>query len=379
MDGTIRNGRTMNYKKLLISIYNEAKQGNCYKAELNEKILHNINIIAEKCFSQKGVYTVLITLSIYKILHPQQDIRNHQTQIKNGFSGRTIDTQFITPTLKQLNLPSMAESGWLTRSLEQPYPYKLNYQGKIANKKVKKAFLELVNAIQVDKVNPQYILVELLKQIINIQTQNKIVINPLTNPDKLTISKVINTLNEQFSFNYNVFGGSKLPVLAFYATYQILLEEIIRYNICKLKPLGSHTASDKTSKAAGDIEIVKYNKLFEVLEIKLDKPIDSNIVRIAQEKIIKYNPERYYILSYLEVKQDDFNIINDIINEVKSNHGCQIIVNGIIPTLKYYLRLISSLDKFINLYSHLIENDSELKIIHKQKWSELIEKLENNV
>lgn len=56
-----------------------------------------------------------VTLIVYKILHPQQDIRNHQTQIKGGFSGRTIDTKYITPTLKELNLPSMAESGWLTR------------------------------------------------------------------------------------------------------------------------------------------------------------------------------------------------------------------------------------------------------------------------
>ncbi|AUC60328.1 DNA (cytosine-5)-methyltransferase 1 [Cyanobacterium sp. HL-69] len=369
----------MNYKKLLISIYNEAKQGNCYKAEFNEKTLNNIKIIAEKCFSQKAVYTVLITLSIYKIIHPQQDIRNHQKQIANGFSGRVIDTKYISPTLRQLGLPAMRESGWTTRSLEQPYPYTLDYQGKIGNKKVKKAFLELVNTIEVERVNPKYILVELFKKIINIQKQNEVVIQPLINPDKLTISKVINVLNYQFSFNYNIFGGSKLPVLAFYGIYQILMEEMTRYNGCQLKPLGSHTASDKSSKSAGDIEIIKQEKLFEVLEIKLDKPIDGNIVRIAQEKIIKYNPERYYILSYLEVKQDDFNIINDIINEVKNNHGCQIIVNGIIPTLKYYLRLISSLDKFINLYSHLMENDSELKIIHKQKWSELIQNLEDNV
>ncbi len=48
-----------------------------------------------------------------------------------GFSGRTVDTQFITPVLKKIDLPSMAESGWLTRSLEQPYPYTLDYKGKI--------------------------------------------------------------------------------------------------------------------------------------------------------------------------------------------------------------------------------------------------------
>jgi DNA (cytosine-5)-methyltransferase 1 len=369
----------MKYKELLLSIYDEPIKDNFYVSKIDFNLLKNIKIIAEKCFTQKGVYTVLITLSIYKILHPQQDIRNHQTQIKNGFSGRTIDTQYITPTLKELGLPSMAESGWLTRSLEQPYPYTLNYEGKIGNKEVKKAFLELIDAIEVQKINPQHILVELFKQIINIQKQNQVIIKPLNNPEKLTISKIIDILNKQFSFNYNIFGGSKLPVLAFYAIYQILVDEIARYNNCELKALGSHTASDKSSKSAGDIEIIKLENLFEVLEIKLDKQIDSNILRIAQEKIIKYNPERYYILSYLDIKKDEIDIINNIISQVKNDHGCQIVVNGVIPSLKYYLRLISSLGKFINIYSQLIENDLELKVIHKNKWNQLMEELENEL
>jgi DNA (cytosine-5)-methyltransferase 1 len=57
-------------------------------------------------------------------------------------------TLYITPTLKELGLPSMAESGWLTRSLEQPYPYNLDYQGKISNKAVKKAFLNIIDYVE---------------------------------------------------------------------------------------------------------------------------------------------------------------------------------------------------------------------------------------
>jgi DNA (cytosine-5)-methyltransferase 1 len=103
----------------------------------------------------------------------------------------------------------------------------------------------------------------------------------------------------------------------------------------------------------------------------LDKPIDANILRIAKEKIIKYNPKRYYILSYYEVKKEDEKEINKIIQEVKEEHGCQIIVNGIMATLKYYMRLISSLEVFYNSYSKSISTDKELKAIHKQKWNEL--------
>lgn len=367
----------MNYKEKLIEIYDEAITGKSYLSELSGETQSNIRKIAEKCFTQKGVYTVLITLSIYKILHPKQDIRKHQTQIEGGFSGRSIDTQFITPTLKELKLPSMAESGWLTRSLEQPYPYTLDYNGKVSNKIVKKAFLETINDIEINNTNPQHIMVELLRLVIKAQEKSKVIINPLKNPEKLTISKIIESLDTQFSYHYEDFGGSKLPVLAFYAIYQIIINEISRYDGCELKGLGSHTASDRTSKSSGDIELFKNTALFEAIEIKLDKEIDANILRIAEEKIIRYNPQRYYVLSYFPVKESELCEINEVIERVKEKHGCQIVINGVLPTLKYYLRLVSNLEKFIALYSSLIQKDTELKACHKKMWNKLILRLEN--
>ncbi len=343
-------GQKMNYNKILENLHTEAIEKKDYSNKLNHKTLQNIQTIAQKSFNQKGVFTVLVTLSIYKIVHPKQDIRNHQTQIPNGFSGRTIDTKYITPTLKKLGLPSMAESGWLTRSLEQPYPYGLDYEGKIRNKTVKKAFLELVHSIE---------------------------ITPLENPEKLTINKTIELLDKQFNFDYKTSYGSKLPVLAFYAIYNLLINQISRYNQCLLKELGSHTASDKTSKSAGDIEIFKDKELFEAIEIKLDKPIDANILQIAKEKIVRFNPKRYYILSNHGLVEE--NEVYSIIEEVKKEHGCQIIVNGVLGTLKYYMRLIDNLEEFYQLYSDLIATDSELKVIHKQKWNELTKELNHEL
>lgn len=369
----------MYYSDILIEVYNEANTGKDYSIQLPMQTSKNINILATNCFNQKGVYTVLITLGVYKLAHKEQDIRSHQTQISGGFSARSIDTAYITPTLKKLNLPSMAESGWLTRSLEQPYPYTLDYEGKISNKSVKKAFLELIDDIQSKNINPKYILVELLKKVIDIQIGSKIAITPLSNSEKLTISNLITILDKQFSFKYSSFGGSKLPVLAFYAIYQLLIKEVSRYKECKLKPLGNHTASDRTSKSAGDIEIFKSNKLFEVIEIKLDKAINTNMIRIVQEKIERYNPIRYYILSYYEVSSEQKQDIEELINEVKNSHGCQIVANGLMPTLKYYFRLIDNLEDFVSLYSHIIQNDHELKNIHKEKWNELLAELENEV
>jgi len=367
----------VNYNKILEELHTQAIEKKDYTNKLNPKTLQNIQTIAKKSFNQKGVFTVLVTLSIYKIVNPKQDIRKHQTQINGGFSGRSMDTKYITPTLKRLGLPSMAESGWLTRSLEQPYPYNLDYEGKISNKAVKKSFLELLNDIEVNKINPKYILVELFKLIIEIQEANKIEITPLTNPENLMINRTIELLAKQFTFDYKTSYGSKLPVLAFYAMYQLLIKELSRYQKCQLKTLGSHTASDRTSKSAGDIEIFKCKVLFEAIEIKLDKPIDTNILRIAKEKIIRFNPQRYYILSNQGIVDEDK--VYKIIEEVKKEHGCQIIVNGVLGTLKYYMRLIDNLEEFYQLYSNLISKDTELKSIHKQVWNDLTKELNNEL
>lgn len=363
----------MNHKEKLLELYKKAcllKSDDC---NLDNELKNNIEIIAKKSISQKGVYTVLITLAVHKMLFPKQDIRYHQEKMKNGFSGRTIDTKFITPTLKSLNLPSMSESGWLTRSLEQPFPYTLDYRGNIRDLEVKKAFLFIIDRIQHCQEQIEGIVTYLLYKVIEETKKNTIKITKLSNPDKLQITDIVEMLSLHFFEHYHTYGGAKLPVIAFYAIYKSLLLDVKRYNNCELKTLGSHTTCDTTSKSAGDIEIFdKNHKLAEAVEIKFGKQIDCNMVRIAQEKILKYNPVRYYILSTENIIPDEKCEIDKIIQEIKQNHGCQLIINGIIPSLKYYLRLISSLEKFIQDYSDLIEQDKELKPIHKTAWNKII-------
>jgi len=83
----------------------------------------------------------------------------------NGFFGRSIDTKHITPTLRELGFPSMAESGWLTRSLEQPYPYDENYNGKISGKGVKESFLKIIDKVQVNDFSAELILKNLILKV----------------------------------------------------------------------------------------------------------------------------------------------------------------------------------------------------------------------
>lgn len=96
----------------------------------------------------------------------------------------------------------------------------------------------------------------------------------------------------------------------------------------------------------------------------------------AKDKILKYHPRRYYIFSTAYIDKADEIKIQEEIELIAINHGCQVIVNGIIPTLKYYLRLITSVEKFVEDYSKLVEQDKELQAIHKIQWNNILKTLE---
>ncbi len=366
----------MNHKDELIELYHQSDNIDDLVRIVINKDRENSLIIADNCMQQKAVYTVVISLLVHKIIDPNQDIRLHQSNMVSGFSGRRIDTEYITPTLRQLNLPAMAESGWLTRSLEQPYPYDLNYQGKISNKAVKNAFLNIIDRVQQNPSLAEPILRVILHRVKQIVNLSKIAIVRIADQENISIDLLADILDRHFSFSYKVKGTAKLPVIAFYAIFSCLLEEIKRYESCKLKTLGSHTASDLKSKTAGDIEIIdRDGKLVEAIEIKHGREIDLSIVQIAKEKIFALNPNRYCIFSTLNINKEEKDAINAEVEEIAKIHGCQVIINGVIPTLKYYLRLISSPQAFLEDYAKLLESDREIQAIHKNKWNELINKL----
>ncbi|MGK7943211.1 MAG: DNA cytosine methyltransferase [Microcystaceae cyanobacterium] len=184
----------MNHKEKLLQVYHSTDNSNKIietQRKLPQECLQFIENIATNSTKQKGVYTVLVTLLAHKILEPNQDIRYHQSWMQGGFSGRTVDTQYITPTLKELGLPSMAESGWLTRSLEQPYPYTLDYQGKINNKLVKQSFLQLIDFVEKEPNCAEDILLLLLQQVREVVKVNKIKIMKIDNPEKLEITTLV--------------------------------------------------------------------------------------------------------------------------------------------------------------------------------------------
>lgn len=363
----------MTHLEVLENIYNTALNATAnadYTTKLPKETAAQIETLVSYSEKNRGVITVLTTLLTHKIVDGKQDIRYHQAQQSNGFAGRSIDKEVITPFMKSVSFPAMAESGWLTRSLEQPHPYTLDYPGKISPNTVKTAFLQLIDKVQVQNANPESILLYFFKLLIKQRDDINI---ELAKPHSLSIANIVKLLEKHFTYKYSCSGASRLPTLAIYAAYQCMMNQVARYSGKTLCPLESHNSADTQSGRIGDIDVNNENNYaFEGVEIKHEIPITRQLVADAYEKFKIYNTDRYYLLTTANMDMADWTAIESEIQRISQIHGCQVIVNGVYSSLKYYLRLLEDPAEFIDKYVELLKIDETVKFQHKVAWNEII-------
>lgn len=363
----------MTHAEVLAQVYEQALEevaANNLSSQLPNSTKECVEFIVSRSETNKGIAAVLMTLLTHKVVDPTQDIRNHQAQLPNGFAGRTIDQAHITPFMKEKRFPSMAESGWLTRSLEQPHPYDLSYPGKITPVQMKTAFLNIIDQIQCHDVNAEEVLLYYMKLLIKQRDSLNI---ELAKPHSLSISSIIKTLEKHFTYHYSCSGASRLPTLAIYAAYQCMMKQVARYEGKILCPLESHNSADTQSGRIGDIDINNADgTAFEGVEIKHEIQITRQLVADAYEKFKVYNTDRYYLLTTANMDSADWSSIDSEIKRIAQIHGCQVIVNGVYSSLKYYLRLVTDPAEFIDCYVELLKADGTVKYPHKQAWNDII-------
>lgn len=363
----------MNHSEILEVVYNEALQKVATEnltVMLPNGMQEQIELLVSRSQSNKGMIAVLTTLLTHKINSPQQDIRYHQAQLDNGFAGRGIDQAYITPFMKTKKFPAMAESGWLTRSLEQAHPYTLDYPGKIKPDTVKMAFLDIIDAVQVQGISARDVLLYFFELLIKQRDDMYI---ELAKPHSLQISSIIKYLEKHFTYHYTCAGASRLPTLAIYAAYQCMMNQVSRYDGKLLLPLESHNSSDTQSGRIGDIDINNENgTAFEGVEVKHEIQITPQLVLDAYEKFKVYNTDRYYLLTTANMDLADWDAIDNEIQKIRNLHGCQVIVNGVYTTLKYYLRLVKDPAEFIDNYVELMKDDDTIKFQHKTVWNDIV-------
>lgn len=342
---------------------------------LDETMQNHIGVVLENACSgrQKSVLAVLLTLLHKKNMDPNQDIRLHKAGlkdgIKKGFSGRGLDEREVTPFLAEENFPNMkGGTGWLTRSLEQHSPYSLNYGGKVKPAKLKDSFLKIVDQIE-NGADPLNCMKFILGSLHDWRSENAKM--QIAKPLGKGIAEIVNLIEDHWDLGNG--GSAKLPVLAVYAAYKCLTSEVRRYRNCKLLPLHSHTAADSRTGRVGDIQINGENGFpMEAVEIKHSLPITARLVTESVEKIISSGAKTYYILSTNEsISCEEMKKITQRTLSARQQYGCQIIVNGVATTLKYYLRLLADTDQFVREYIELMEFDDEITYEVTRSWNVL--------
>lgn len=364
----------MDYRTILDEAYSKAENmvARDKGPQLEKSVLDNIQTIVDKAETSKAVLAVAVTLLAHKIAVPEDDIRYHQKEIGN-FSGRTIDSRFITPFLKEKSFPAMAESGWLTRSLEQKAPYDLNYPGAVRPSSLKEAFLHLVNSVQCEGTDAVTVLEGIFTRLI-IQRDSRNI--DLAKPHSLSIAGIIKVLRLHFDYPYQSHGASRLPTLAIYAAYQCMMEEVTRYKGKTLCPLESHTSPDARSGQIGDIQINDgEGEAFEGVEIKHNIVITKGLVERSYSKFFSHRTDRYYLLTTADMSKTDRESIDAEIAAIAHKHGCQVIVNGVYSTLLYYLRLLRDPADFIERYVALMATDEGVKFPQQEAWNKIIAEL----
>lgn len=342
------------------------------KDNLSDDFIAALESAANKCEKASTGYLNIITGLVIKAAYPDVDVRYHQLQIQDqtdkpaGFGFRTVSEDFIYPWMEAHEFHG-AKSGWQTRTFERPKPYLLSYNENIGS--IKDAFLTIYDLVEKNPDKAIYALALLMLRRIELRERSKV---NLAVPNIQDVIQITRFFELHFFYHYkDSKGASRLPVLALYAIYTELIKELNRYRGKHLKALEAHSAADARTGSIGDIEILNAdNTPFEAVEVKHQLQITKAIVDSSKQKIRGSRVDRYYILTTSPQHEPAKDVMDEVEN-VKKLLGTQMIVNGVIPSIKYYLRLLTNPSSVLQEYVRLLTNDTAIGFEHRDIWNKI--------
>jgi DNA (cytosine-5)-methyltransferase 1 len=373
----------MNEMETLEKLYIQAAQIYETQSEISfsEIIVENIDTLIEAIDKNKSIVSALVTSLLTKICAPNQDIRLHRVDFEGGYSARSLDTDITTPFFKKY-FPRYAnkESGFLTLATRERIAWTTTAGQalKIRRQNVKASFLNILDAVQNNTADASHVLVYLFYKLYTLSLQYKQIFDDAINTSNYTSILNINTILAMLEKHFSLPVSSRLPVIAMYSMYELLLPVFEPYKGKILRPLNAHTSSDKHG--YGDIEIWSADNMpFEILEIKHNIPIDRNLIFDVVKKSWNTTIKRYYILTTAKdnfLSKEEETYTNKFVLSIKNDTGIDIIPNGIYTSMKYYLRFVSDYRQFIHVYTkNLIVdagNSTEVRDFHISEWNNIL-------
>lgn len=364
----------------LESLYADAQVGN--QQIFAPEIVRDIETILARISKNKSIVSALVTSLLKKILTPTQDIRLHRENFEGGYSARSLDTKVTSPFFKR-RFPRYAnkESAFLTLPLraEIEWTQEKGVNLKTHNVAVRTAFLNILHNVQSARFAPQDYLLCLFQKLIQLSKQEAKIFEQTyqataVTADSLNINSILAILKQHFAMK----NGSRLPVIAIYTIYQDLMRVSLRFKDKALQPLNVHTSPDRRS--YGDIEIYDdRGQPFEVIEIKHGIALNRYLVSDAFRKARDTNIKRYYVLTTREpnfAEASEETSVSELTLKIKHQTNLEIIANGIMPSLKYYLRFVEDYQDFLTRYAQNLVDDArtstEVTVDHLERWNAII-------
>ena len=364
-----------NYAKALEMAIDETSN------KISNDIKSSVDIFIEKIDTDKSLVQVIITSLLKKVISPEQDVRLHMAKFENGYSARVLDTKVTSPFFKKY-FPTYAnkETAFLTKATRAEIIWNLTEGKKLPfrSKQLIEPFLSLMDKIQNSSFDLKDCLTYILFRLHLISQKHQTIFDETIESadfsDVLNINGVLNMLAKHFNSKLS----SRLPVIAIYSAYVQLFKTIKRYEGKVLRPLNVHTSADKHG--YGDIEIWNDDTTpFEMVEIKHNIAIDRNLIFDVVKKTENTSVKRYYVLttykgSFLNETEEEY--LNKLVLKIKKERDLEVIPNGIIHSLKYYLRFVEDYQEFIKTYTEELirdaKNSTEVKNYHIEIWQAIL-------
>lgn len=302
------------------------------------------------------------------------DIRKPYTDIAgesgdDRYSGRLYDERYIQKlTAKPYNLPINATTAFLTpgfRTKNVVLKTDVALEGRPAE--MYKAILQLFDDIQANRVSARRVMDEVFRLLILERSKREQSIENLLRDIKRTVDRlplaaenIVNLIAQHFACK----NSSRLPVLVVAAAYKVASEKLGE----RILHLHAHTAADKQTGAAGDVEItlVGDNDVVTAYEMKM-KPVTIDDINIALEKISTHKDT---IRNYIFVTTEK---INPEVREYAAKRyddtgGIEIAVLNCLGFLRHFLHLFHRLrTDFLDAYQGLVLNEPESAVSHTLK------------
>jgi DNA (cytosine-5)-methyltransferase 1 len=337
---------------------------------LSKRMIDAIDKLSALSHQETTGFTNIINALAVKCGFPTADVRYHKKEMQKqttrpaGFGFRVVSEKATAPWLsgKRFNC---AKSGFQTRVYERTTPYTLDYPENISN--IKEPFLAIYDELEEHGANARESLVLAIYHQLVYRDSRQIT---LAVPRTGDISQIVALLDRHFHARYSAKGQSRLPVLAIQAVYSEIVEQVSRFRDKQLLPLQEHSAADAQTGSAGDIQVVdSTGTIVEAAEVKHDIAVTKEMVLDLRQKLMDKQVDRYYILTTHRSCRPDG--AEEAISEISQLFGCQIICNGVLPTLAYYLRLLDDPSRFCRAYVKLLESDKAVHFEHRSEWNRL--------